>query len=137
MEQFSKGVHRALIIPAANSSSPSSGPLHSGIAAQFSVKILTQTDLLVFLLKSSVKSKVLNNIFKKSILQLDIKPSKEIVGMCSDALIVPALSKMLKEKVNAIAVTDRSRKLISTLSISNLRGLFHNKNEGTMFDFGF
>lgn len=122
MEQFSKGVHRALIVPDATSSLPSSGPMHFGVAAEFCVKILTQTDLLAFLLKCSANSKVLNDIFKKSILECGIKPSKEIVSMSSETLLVPTLSKMLKEEVNAIAITDKSRKLVSTLSISNLRG---------------
>jgi hypothetical protein len=107
MEQFSKGVHRALVVPKV-------GDEATG------VKFLTQTDVVSCLLTHHSVSASLRTIFNQPMEQFQ-RPN--LVIITSESSFIVALQIMLEAKVWAAAIVDKDTGvLISTLSVSDLRG---------------
>jgi len=110
MEQFAKGVHRALVLPVVGSSTE--------------VKLLTQTDVVSFLSENQSKSALLNRVFNsklKDLLRPDQK--KDLVNVSMSDKLIGALNVLLESKVHGVAVVDDDGKLKSVLSVSDLRGI--------------
>ena len=107
MEQFSKGVHRALVVP--NVGDEATG-----------VKFLTQTDVVSCLFTHHSVSASLRVIFDQPMEQFQ-RP--DLVTITSESSFIVALQIMLEAKVWAVAIVDKDTGvLISTLSVSDLRG---------------
>jgi CBS domain-containing protein len=108
MEQFSKGAHRALVLPAADSSNE--------------VKLLTQTDVVSFLFKIKSNSASLERIFNSKLSDLR-RPNckKDVVSVPISEGLIQALRVLLESKVYGVAVVDDEGKLASVLSVSDLR----------------
>jgi CBS-domain-containing membrane protein len=107
MEQFSKGVHRALIVP--NVGDEATG-----------VKFLTQTAVASFLLDHRSTSASLQDIFNQPVGQFQ-RPN--VVTITSGTSLLVALQIMQDANVYAAAIVDKDTGvLISTLSVSDLRG---------------
>ena len=110
MEQFAKGVHRALVLPVVGSSTE--------------VKLLTQTDVVSFLSENRSRSKSLDHVFNsklKDLLRPDQK--KDLVNVSMSDNLIGALNVLLESKVHGVAVVDDDGKLKSVLSVSDLRGI--------------
>jgi CBS domain-containing protein len=110
MEQFSKGVHRALVLPVT--------------AEANEVKLLTQTDVVSFLLKIQSSCASLERIFNSKLKDLR-RPDhkKDLVSVSISDGLIQALHIVLESKVHGVAVVDDEGKLASILSVSDLRGI--------------
>lgn len=111
MEQFSKGVHRALVLPVDEASSKE-------------VKLLTQTDVVSFLFEVRSSSASLERLFNsrlKDVRRPDFK--RDIVCVSLTDGLISALHVVLESRVHAVAVVDDEGKLMSYLSVSDLRGI--------------
>mmetsp|Transcript_57919 Transcript_57919/g.131245 ORF Transcript_57919/g.131245 Transcript_57919/m.131245 type:complete len:259 (+) Transcript_57919:505-1281(+) len=116
MEQYAKGIHRALVPP------PDSN-LPNGV-----VKLLTQTDIVRFISEIRSNSVSLEGIFNSSLHALhNILParSKDLVSVRSSCNIMQAIETLLQHNVHAAAVIDEhSGEIVSVLSMSDFRGRF-------------
>ena len=108
---FARGVHRAIIIPRVGEST----------------KLLTQTDVLNYLLSARSTSAELGRVLDSSLRQLGIKalgPGEKALVTCTpDSSLVDAVGAMLQRNVHALAVVNDHGLLLSTFSVSDLRGL--------------
>jgi predicted transcriptional regulator len=110
MEQFAKGVHRALVLPI------------SGLANE--VKLLTQTDVVTFLSEKRFQSASLERIFNSKLKDLhQPDQTKDIVNVSMSDNLIDALNVLLESKVHGVGVVDDEGKLKSVLSVSDLRGM--------------
>jgi CBS domain-containing protein len=111
MEQFAKGVHRALVLPVLENSADE-------------VKLLTQTDVVTFLSGNQAKSALLDRVFNSKLKDLN-RPdqTKDIVNVSMSDNLIDALNVLLESKVHGVAVVGDGGKLQSVLSVSDLRGM--------------
>jgi hypothetical protein len=112
MEQFSKGVHRALVLP-----TPTAGETPD-------VRMLTQTDVVRFLIKARADSRSLQELFVQPIGQLGKPVHKSRLVTVNDTQpVLSALRTMIEAGVHAAAVVhEQSGMLLSNFSMSDLRG---------------
>jgi CBS domain-containing protein len=119
MEQFSKGVHRSLVVsPSTLAVSSSSGfPLGE-------VKLLTQTDVVKFLLEMRSNSASLERLFNATLCELPRADSKKnLVSVAGTDSLSRALDIMILARVHGVPVVDDAGHLETILSISDLRGV--------------
>ena len=116
MEQFSKGVHRALVLPAAT--------LDGFSVVSNQVKLLTQTDVVVFLMQKEIESHSLRHLFGTP-LRLLHRPvgKRDLVSVAYTDGLITALHTALQLNVHGVAVIDAKGKMCSVLSVSDLRGI--------------
>ncbi|KAJ1457594.1 hypothetical protein M885DRAFT_562941 [Pelagophyceae sp. CCMP2097] len=117
LELFSKGVHRAMV-----------PPRHDGDET----RLLTQTDAVRYIAAHRFSSVALHDLLGKSLVDLGISAGgqdgrfgakrQDVVAINESAELIPAIFTLLREGVNAAAVVDGAGALVSTLSLSDLRG---------------
>lgn len=96
------------------------------------MKVLTQTDVLKYLMKHRASSVSIEKLMASSLQQLRIcdtseqkkyRHRQELITVKSNVRLVEAVYTMLQTGVHAVAVVDeKTGALVSTLSMSNFRG---------------
>jgi 5'-AMP-activated protein kinase regulatory gamma subunit len=107
MEHFATGVHRAAVFNKTN---------------KVLTNILTQSDVLQLVVKHLTGSS-LGPLSGKTIEELQLGSSDNVICMSTSALAIHAIYLMFFHNVSAVAITDENGLLVSTFSASELRGI--------------
>jgi len=109
MEHFAAGLHRAAVFNKTN---------------KVLTSILTQSDVLQLMLKNLTGSS-LGVLGGKTIDELQLGTSSNVICMSTNALAIHAIYLMFFHNVSAVAITDENGRLVANFSASELRGLGH------------
>ena len=104
---FAFGIHRSIVIP-----------------CEGTPKLLTQSDVLKYLLEKRTTSAELGRVLGRSLRELDLGSENPLVKCTTSSRLTDVLGTMVQRTVHAVAVVDGDNGLLlSTLSISDLRGI--------------